>query len=175
MDVLKKEYNLYRKSAKDGNKKAQADMKKINRLKTKIKSIEERNGIVKDREGSKYKEKCKKIRLIIRKHQLLKVLKQKRNLYLKNNKRKHEEASKNILNYYNNLKKIREYEENNNVKSAEKFEMGIESISTQKSIESNEEQPQPSTYGGIGSRIIDISMPERMKTEVNEENVCFIC
>ena len=55
MDVLKKEYNIYQKSAKDGNKKAAADMRKIQRLKNKIKSIEERKGIVKDREGSKYK------------------------------------------------------------------------------------------------------------------------
>ena len=96
-------------------------MKKVYCLKKKKKSIEERNGIVKDKEGSKYKEQCEKVRQTIRKYQSLNVLKQKHNLYLKNNKMKHEEASNDIRNYYNNLKKIREYEEKNNLKSAEKF------------------------------------------------------
>ena len=111
MDVLKKEYNLYRKSAKDGNKKSAADIEKIYHLKKKRKSIEEKNGILKDKEGSKYKEQCEKVRLIIGKYQSLKVLKQKYNLYRKNNNRKHGATNNGIRNYNNNMKKIREYEE----------------------------------------------------------------
>ena len=53
--------------------------------------------------------------------------------------------------------------------------MGIESMLTQESMPINKEQPQPSNYGGIGSRIIDISIPETMKTEVKEESFCFNC
>ena len=110
LELLRKEYNLYQKSAKEGNKEAAADIRKIERLKKKIQVIEERNGILKDKEASKYKDHCKKVMSIIGKYKFLNVLKDKRKMYRKSKKRKYKEASYDLNKYYNNMKKMRRYE-----------------------------------------------------------------
>ena len=56
---------LLRKERNEGNKKAPTDTVKIVRLKKKIQSIEERNGILEDTEELKYKEHCMKVKSII--------------------------------------------------------------------------------------------------------------
>ena len=48
-------------------------------------------------------------------------------------------------------------------------------MSTQESLSTNEEQLQSNTPCGIGSCIVDISIPEIFEEEVEEENVCFNC
>ena len=77
LELLRKEYNLYQKSSNEGNKEAAADIRKIDRLKKKIQSIEERNGVLKDNKESRYKEHCMKVKAIIEKHQSLNSLKDK--------------------------------------------------------------------------------------------------
>ena len=71
LELLRKERNLYRRSIKEGNKEAAADSRKVDRLKKKIQSIEERNGILKDKKESSYKGHCMKVKAIIEKHQSL--------------------------------------------------------------------------------------------------------
>ena len=58
ISIIKKygSLELFRKERNEGNKKAAADVQKINRLKKKIQSIEESNGILKD------KEKCEEVK-----------------------------------------------------------------------------------------------------------------
>ena len=68
LELLRKEYNLYQKSSNERKKKAAAVIRKIDRLKKKIKSIEERNGVLKDKDESRYKEHCMKVKAIIVKH-----------------------------------------------------------------------------------------------------------
>ena len=80
-----------------------------------------------------------------------------------------------MQNYNNNMKKIRGYEEEKKVKSSEKFEISPGFMSTQESMSTNEEEMQSNTFGGIGSRIVDISIPEIFEEEVEEESVCFNC
>ena len=166
---------LLRKERNEGNKKAAADRVKIDRLKKKIQCIEERNGILKDTEELKYKEHCMKVKTIIEKHQSLNDLKDTRNMYEKSKKRKHKEAIYDMNTYYYNMKKIRGYEEEKEVKSSEKFEIFPDYMSTQESRSTNEEEIQSNTFRGIGSRIVDISIPEIFEEEVEEESVCFNC
>ena len=73
------------------------------------------------------------------------------------------------------MRKIREYEEEKEVKSSEKFEISPDYMSTQKSRSTNEEEMQSNTFRGIGSRIVDISIPEIFEEEAEEESVCFNC
>ena len=60
LELLRNERNLYQKSINEGNKQAAADSWTVDHLKKKIKSIEERNGVLKDKEESRYKEHCEK-------------------------------------------------------------------------------------------------------------------
>ena len=48
-------------------------------------------------------------------------------------------------------------------------------MSMQESISTNEEQMQSNISCGIGSCIIDISIPKIFEEEVEEESVCFNC
>ena len=107
LELLRKEYNLYQKSSNEGNKEAAADSRKVDRLKKKIQSIEERNGVLKDKEESRYKEHCMKVKAIIEKHQSLNDLKDTFNIYRKSKKRKHKEANNDMKNYERNIKKIK--------------------------------------------------------------------
>ena len=68
LELLRKEYNLYQKSSNEGSKEAAAVIQKIDRLKKKIQSIEEKNDVLKDKEESRYKEHCMKVKAIIVKH-----------------------------------------------------------------------------------------------------------
>ena len=140
LELLRKERNLYRKSSNEGNKEAAVDRRKIDRLKKKIQSIEERNDVLKDKEESRYKEHCMKVKAIIEKHQLLNDLKDKFNMYWRSKKRKHKEANNDMKTYYKNMKKIRGYEEEKKVKSSEKFEISSGFMSTQESMPNNEEE-----------------------------------
>ena len=99
LELLRKEYNLYQKSSNEGNKEAAADIRKIDRLKKKIQSIEERNGVLKDKEESRYKERCEKVKSIIGKYQQLNVLKDKYNMYQSSKKRKRKETNNDMRNY----------------------------------------------------------------------------
>ena len=69
LELLRKERNLYQRSIKEGNKEAAADSRKVDRLKKKIQSIEEKNSVPKDKEVSRYKSHCMKVKAIIEKHQ----------------------------------------------------------------------------------------------------------
>ena len=162
ISIIKKygSLELLRKERNQGSKKAAADARQIVRLKKKIQCIEERNGIITDTEELKYKEHCMKVKAIIQKHQSLNDLKNKRKMYRKSKKRKNKEAINDMRNYYNNMKKIRGYEEEKEVKSSEKFEISPDYMSTQESRSTNEEEIQPNTFGRIGSRLVDISIPE---------------
>ena len=175
LELLRKERNLYRRSINERNKKAAADRRNVDRLKKKIQSIEERNGILKDKEASKYKEHCKKVKIIIEKYQSLNDLKHKYNMYWRSKKRKDKEANNDFKNYNRNMKKIRGYEDGKKLKSSEKFGMTIESLSMQESMPTNAEEMQSNTFCGIGSRIVDISIPEIFEKEVEGESVCFSC
>ena len=166
---------LLRKERNEGNKKAAADRHKIDRLKKKNQSIEERNGILRDTEELKYNEHCMKVKSIMEKYQLLNVLKDKYNMYWRRKKRKHKEAQNDMKNYSRNMKKIREYEVGKKFKSSEKFAMTREPLSTQESTPTNEEEMQSNTIRGIGSCIVDISIPEIFEEEVERESVCFNC
>ena len=90
----------YWKSSNEGNKEAAADRRKVDRLKKKIQSIEESNGVLKDKEESRYKEHCMKVKAIIEKHQSLNDLKDKYNMYRRSKKRKHKEANNDMFTYY---------------------------------------------------------------------------
>ena len=96
-------------------------------------------------------------------------------MYWRSKKRKHKEANNDMKTYYENMKKIRGYEEDKKVKLSEKFEVSSDYISTQESRSTNEEEIQSNTFSGIGSRIVDISLPEIFEKYVEEESVCFNC
>ena len=102
-------------------------------------------------------------------------LKDKRKIYRKSKKRKHKEAYNDMKTYYENMKKIRGYEEEKKVKLSEKFEIYPDYMSTQESRPTNEEEMQANTFRGIGSPIVDISIPDIFEKEVEEESVGFNC
>ena len=77
---------------------------------------------------------------IIGKYKFLNVLKDKTKMYRRSKKRKYKEASYDLKNYYNNMRKIRKYEKEKEIKSSEKFEMCSDYMSTQESVSTNEEQ-----------------------------------
>ena len=80
-----------------------------------------------------------KVKAIIEKHQSLNDLKDKFNMYRRSKKRKHKEAHNDMMNYNKNMRKIRGYEEEKEVKSSEKFEISSGFMSTQESTPTNEE------------------------------------
>ena len=61
-------------------------------------------------------------------------------MYRRSKKRKYKEASYDFKNYYNNMKKIRRYEKEKEIKLSEKFEMCSDYMFTQESVSKNEEQ-----------------------------------
>ena len=77
----------------------------MDRLKKKIQCIEERNCVLKDKEESRYKEYCMKVKAIIEKHQSLNGLKDKYNMYRRSKKRQHKEAHNDMMIYNRNMKR----------------------------------------------------------------------
>ena len=146
-------------------------MRKVYRLKRKIMSIERETDIVRDENLSKYKKHCEKVKSIIDKYQSLNSLRDKFNIYQNSKKRKHIEANNDMKNYLKNMKKIRDYEKEKEVKESEKFELSSEYLSMEESTSMNAERKQGNCGNGIGSRIVDISMPEVFEEKEEEEIV----
>lgn len=175
MELLRREYNLYQQSGNEGNKEAAADIKEINCLNKKIQSTEEKKFIIKNIAAFKYKKHCEIVKTIIGKYQSLNVLKDKYNMYWRGKEWKYKETNNDMMNFNRNMKEIREYEEEKNIKLSEKFEMTIEFLSSQDSMSANEEHFQSTISSKIGSCIVHMSIPETFEEEVEEESVCFNC
>ena len=112
---------------------------------------------------------------IIDKYQSLNGLRDKYNMYRSSKKRKHRDASNDMKSYERNMKKIRDYEKEKEVKQSETFELSSEYLSMQENTSINAEGKQGNCSNGIGSRIVHISMPEVFEEKEEEEIVCFNC
>ena len=107
-----------------------------------------------------YSKHCEKVKSILDCYKSVKQLNEQSNAYQITKKREYHEAYNDFKGYNRTIKKIRLYEGEHNIKAWQKFDVQL--------YEGNFPR-------GIGSRVVDILVPEVFVNEDEKEIKCLNC
>lgn len=174
LNSLKQGYNLYRKTQKKTYKEAFEYFKKMIYHKRRIRVYQEKCGMKESKNVAAYKKSCQRVSHIISSYKSLDVLKQQSSKYRRKEANKdnvYHKAYHNYHNYINNLEKIRQYEKNNKLNVQQQYQLPPSFASTiNKTTRSSIslQHVSKSSYG-VGSCIVDISIPEMSEYQVDKD------